>query len=239
MADTFTNQPGNRDNRRSGNSANASGATSIPKRRGSKYADILLHRLQTSVLSELDSALIGMVSFAPRQGVTTTAINLAIRAADHYFTPSLIIDGNFKNHKVTRLYRCTGNGLGDCLNGQASLEQSIKKTKVPGFFALGAGKNKLSKQILFDPDIAGEFFKMVRNDFRFSVIDLPVFNEPSLVESIIPKLDGVVMVARYGARKDQLAKMQNNIRNSGGELLGIVMTGNEDKLPGWLPKFLS
>ncbi len=211
----------------------------IPKRRGSKYADILLRRLQTTVLHDADSAVIGMLSFARRQGVTTQAVNLAIRAADHGHTPSLVIDANFHNQKVTRMYRCTGQGLGECINGQAAIDNCVKKTNIPGFNTLGAGRNKLSKQILLDPEYSTEFFKVVRNDFKFTVVDLPATREPSVVESIVPQLDGVLLVARYGARKEQLAAMQAKVRNAGGQVYGIVMTGNEQKLPGWLPKFLS
>ena len=136
------------------------------------------------------------------------------------------------------MYRFRGQGFSDCLNGQASLESCTKKTKIPDCFVMGAGSKKLSKQIMFDPDIAGEFFKVIRNDFRFASIDLPSLHEPSFVDSILPYLDGVVMVARYGIRKDQLETAQQQIKKSGGKLLAVVMTGNDDKLPGWVPKFL-
>lgn len=213
-------------------------ARDVPKRRGSKYADILLQRLQSTVLSDADSALIGMMSYTRRQGVTTMAVNLAIRAADHFYTPSLIIDGNYHNQKITRMYRCTGHGLGECINGQAEIDSCVKKTNIRGFHVLGTGKKKLSKQILLDPEFSSDFFKIIRNDFRFSVIDLPASSEHSLVESILPMLDGVVLVARYGARREQLAKMQAKVNSAGGQVYGVVMTGDEFKLPRWLPNFL-
>lgn len=210
----------------------------VPKRRGSKYADILLQRLQSTVLSDSDSAMIGMMSFARRQGVTTTAVNLAIRAADHFYTPSLVIDANFQNQKLSRMYRCGGQGLGECINGQAELDRCVKSTNIRGFNVLGAGKKKLAKQILLDREFSDDFFKIVRNDYRFSVVDLPAIREHSLVESILPMLDGVVLVARYGVRRNQLAQMQAKVDNAGGQVYGVVMTGDEYKLPRWLPKFL-
>ena len=209
---------------------------SVPKRRGSKYTDILLQRLQGTLLAERNSVVIGMLGHAPRQGVTTMAANLAIRAADHFYKPALIIDGNSRNRKISKMYRCGGQGFGECLNGQASLDSCVKPTKIPQCFVLGAGDRKLTNQIMFAPEIAGEFFKVVRNDFRFSVLDLPALNEPSFVDSILSFLDGVVLVARYGARKEDMEATQQLLNKSGVDLVAVVMTGNDDKLPRWVPR---
>ncbi|MEM9411268.1 MAG: hypothetical protein AAGA30_09160, partial [Planctomycetota bacterium] len=200
MRETTTNENLAQPDRQSDESI-VRGTEPVPKRRGSKYADILLQKLQPTLFSENASPVIGVVSFAPRQGVSTTAINLGIRAADHHYAPAIAIDANYRNQKLSRIYRCSGSGLSDCLNGQADLENSVYKTKIPGFFTMGAGETKLSKQILFDPEIGREFFKLLRNDFRLSIIDFAAFDEPSVTDSILPCLDGVIVVARYGTRK--------------------------------------
>ena len=236
MSNTFTNNENeNFENREDDNLGG--GPFVIPKRRGSKYADILLQRLQTTLLANNEPVVVGMLGIAPRQGVTTMSANLAIRAADHFYKPSLMIDGNTRNQKITRMYRIRNKGLAECLNGQASLEQCTKETKVSNCFVMGAGDRKLSRQIMFDPDIAGGFFKVVRNDFRFTVMDLPALNEPSYVESILPFLDAVVLVARYGVRREQLEFTQQLLNKSRVDLAAVVMTGNDDKLPGWVPQF--
>ena len=232
--DTYTNSGNERERRASSTGGQQS---PVPQRRGSKYVDILLQRLHATVFADNESVAIGMIGAAPRQGVTTLAANLSIRAADHFYKPSLIVDGNARNQKLSRMYRCSGKGLTDCLSGQASMEECVKKTKIPECFVMGAGNKKLSKQIMFDPDVASDFFNIIRNEFRFSTFDLPSLHEPSFVDSIVPYLDGVVLVARYGIRKDQLESAQGVIRKAGGRLLAAVMTGNDDKLPGWVPKY--
>jgi Mrp family chromosome partitioning ATPase len=210
----------------------------VPRRNGSRYVDLLLQRLQPQLFQSGNSAVVGVGGFSAGQGVTTLAVNLAIRAADHAFSPTLIVDANHRNTKATRLFRCSGQGLAECINGQAFLNQCLKKTDFPELCALGCGRGRLSRQVA-DSAVAAEFFKELRSDIAFTVVDLPPLSEPSLAESLLPHLDGVIMVARYGTRKDRLAETNRMIRVGGGKVLAVVMTGNQQKLPAWLPGFLS
>ncbi len=236
MSDTFADSSENVDDNAvfSQPVANAD----VTKRRGSKYVDTLLMRLHNSILVNRAAGVIGLLSYAANQGVTTMAVNLAIRAADHNFTPTLVIDGDFTSTRVSRLYRHRGLGFAECMNGQAVLNDCVSSTKVQGLNALGAGKASVAKQMIFDQDLGSDFFKIVKHEYRFSVVDLPNIREPSIHASILPHLDGIVLVARYGIRKELLVQTQNKIVASGGNLLGVVMNGNQEKLPRWLPKFL-
>ena len=91
-------------------------AYNIPKRRGSQYVDLLLQRIQK--LEGLDnSPIIGVTSPSKRQGVSTVATNLAIRAADHFRDSVLLVDCNYVNQRTSRVYRCTGEGFGECVLG--------------------------------------------------------------------------------------------------------------------------
>ena len=212
-------------------------AYNIPKRRGSQYVDLLLQRIQK--LEGLDnSPIIGVTSPSKRQGVSTVATNLAIRAADHFRDSVLLVDCNYVNQRTSRVYRCTGEGFGECVLGNKNIEQCARNTNIPNLNVLGTGKAKIARQIVVDGDVIGNFFKAIRSSYRYSVLDLPVVGAPSSIDGMLQYMDGIFIVASYGTRKSELKELQDTIVDLGGRVLGIVMTGDESRVPRWLPSFL-
>lgn len=237
MPEATTNDQNELRNAAAGNNGQAQNGYAIQKRRGSQYVDLLLQKLQK--MEGLDRApILGVTSPSKRQGVSTLATNLAIRAADHFKDPVLLVDCNYKNQRTSRLYRCNGDGFGECFTGAANIEQCVKKSKVPNLSVLGTGKAKLARQIVVDSEVIGNFFKAIRSNFRFSVLDLPTTGDPSAIDGMMQYMDGVFVVASYGSRKRELQQLQQSIVEMGGNVLGIIMTGDESKVPSWVPGFL-
>ena len=241
MNNLTTNQPASDDikaAKKTKDSATGSKqSTEVPLRRGSKYSDILLQRLKPELFSQNSSAVIGVASFGPRQGVTTTALNLGIRAADHGISPTLVIDANFRNQKVSRVYRTGNQGLSECLSGRSTLGKCVRNTKVDNLSVLGVGQVKIARQLVMATQPTIDFIDELRDSYRLSILDLPSIHEPSLADVFLPHLDGVLIVAQYGARKEKLEELHQYVQDSGGKILGSVMTGNESKLPRWLSRF--
>jgi Mrp family chromosome partitioning ATPase len=212
-------------------------AFEVPLRKGSKYTDVLLQRLQAEVFKLNAPAVIGVASIDPGEGVTTTALNLAIRAADHRISPTLVVDANFQNHRISRVYRTGNKGLSDCLTGQSTLASCTRPTKIENLSVLGLGQRKTARQLVIATQPTIEFLDDLREAYRLSIIDLPPINEPSLADAFLPHLDGVLVVARYGTRREKLQALRDRVHVSGGKIVGAVMTGTESKLPGWLNRF--
>lgn len=209
----------------------------VKSRRGGKYADIILNQLMTEAFTETASPSVGIVSLDGRQYGSTMAANLAIRAADHHLGPALLVDANYCNSRLTKMYRCDDVGLCECFQGTAAIEECVKSTKIENMSALGLGKAKLAKQIVMNTDNINEFFVAQRRDYRFSVYDLPVLDEPSIANILLRHLDGILIVAKYGSRKEHIQRLQKQIEDNGSQVLGVVMTGQESKLPRWLSYF--
>lgn len=220
-----------------GSPGDMANAFEVPERKGSKYTDILLQRLQSDVFQQNKPKVIAVASFASGQGVTTTALNLAIRAADHRISPTLIIDGNFRNQKASRHFRTGRKGLSECLSGRSTLAQSVKPTKVDDLSVLGLGQQKSMRRLMVATEPMIEFLDELRDSYRLSIFDFPAMSEPSLADAFLPHLDGVLLVARYGSRKEKIRTLQKHVLDSGGKIVGTVMTGNESKLPKWLSRF--
>lgn len=214
--------------------------TSIPARRGSEYIDVLLRNLDKQLLqkSGSGSAVIGLAACQQKQGLTTTAINLAIRSADHGLGPVLLIDANVKNGKLSRLYRTGRVGYGDCLAGAATLKSAVTPTKIQSLDILGVGDKQVAGQIVPDPSLTTEFFNQVRDQYRVTIVDMPVFKNPSPAHSLSTYVDSVVVVARSGVQHHRLVEMQESIEDVNDNLLGVVMTGGEGSvLPRWLQRW--
>ena len=210
----------------------------IPVRRGSEYSDMLLRSLDNLLLQRAEPVVIGVVGCMPRQGTTTTAVNLAIRAADHGRGPVLLIDGNADNRGLSGLYRCGKLGYGDCLAGTRELQATVKNTKVRDLDVLGLGDPQMAGQIVPDSNCVSAFFADVRNNYRLSIVDMSPFANPSATASLCPYLDGIIAVARPNVPPSQLTELKSNIRQFQGNLLGVVMTGaQKGAMPKWLQRF--
>ena len=209
----------------------------IPVRRGSEYSDVLLRSLDNLLLQRAEPVVIGVVGCLPGQGATTTAVNLAIRAADHGRGPVLLIDGNAKNRGLSRLYRCRKLGFGDCLAGSKELEETVKKTRVPDLDVLGLGDRHMAGQIVSDSNCVSGFFGDVRNNYQLSIVDMSPLANPSATASLCPYLNGIIAVARASVPPSQLTELKNNIRQFQGNLLGVVITGaQKGVMPKWLQR---
>ncbi len=214
--------------------------TNIPKRRGSEYIDVLLRNLDKQILQNSNSVVIGLAACQNNQGLTTTAINLAIRCADHGMGPVLLIDANVKDSKLSRMYRTGKVGYGDCLTGKSALESAATPTKIESLDVLGVGDKQLAGQIVPDPSLADHFFDQARDQYRVTIVDMPVFKNPSPAHSLGTYLDGVIVVARSGVQNYRLEEMQESIENVNDNLLGVVMTGGEGSvLPRWLQRLFN
>lgn len=211
--------------------------TKIPNRRGSEYIDVLLRNLDDQLLRNSGSVVIGMAACQHKQGLTTTASNLAIRSADHGMGPVLLIDANVKNGKLSRMHRTGRVGYGDCLAGTATLKSAVTATKIESLDVLGIGNRQIAGQIVPDPTLANDFFAQVRDQYQVTIVDMPVFQNPSPAHALGTYLDGVIVVARSGVHQNRLVEMQESISKVNDNLLGVVMTGGEGNvLPRWLQR---
>jgi Mrp family chromosome partitioning ATPase len=179
-----------------------------------------------------------MAACESKQGLTTTAVNLAIRSADHGLGPVLLIDANAKDGKISRMYRTGRIGYGDCLAGVATLTEAVTPTKIESLDVLGVGDKQAASQIVPDMNLTAELFNQVRDQYRVTIVDMPQFKNPSPAHSLSNHLDGVVVVARSGVQQQRLIQMQQSIGTGNQNILGVVMTGGEGSvLPRWLQRW--
>jgi polysaccharide biosynthesis transport protein len=166
-----------------------------------------------------------IVSALPGEGKTTVALNLSCVLAQHANT--CLVDADLRKGRVARAFNLSsGQGLGDVLGGQATIEASV--LEVPGISNLSilpAGRSKGNFGQLVCSEKMEETVSRLRERFGFIVIDsapiLPFVDSRALSTLV----DAVVLVGRAGVttRKAMRRSVELISEVHGAPILQIVL----------------
>ncbi len=168
-----------------------------------------------------------IVSAAPGEGKTTVALNLSYALAQHANT--CLVDADLRKGRVANAFSLpTGQGLGDVLSSEATLESSL--IEVPGvgnLSILPAGRSKGNFGQLICSEKMEETLSVLRERFRFVVIDsapiLPFVDGRALSTLA----DAVVLVGRAGVTTRQAMRRSVELISEvhGAPILQVVLNG--------------
>ena len=168
-----------------------------------------------------------IVSAFPGEGKTTVALNLSYALAQHANT--CLVDADLRKGRVAdALSLPTGQGLGDVLTSDATLESSV--LEVPGvgnLSILPAGRTKGNFGQLICSAKMGQTLSLLRERFRFVVIDsapiLPFVDGRALSTLA----DAVVLVGRAGVTTRQAMRRSVELISEvhGAPILQVVLNG--------------
>ena len=181
-----------------------------------------------------------VTSGMPQEGKSFVSVNLALSLARHKNSKVLLIDGDMRRYTVHQLLGCDSHpGLADYLAGKASLVEVIQRPEVPEeikgvakpvlanlmFIAGGHGGDKAAD--LSGSPRFGELLQVAAAYFDWIIIDsspvLPVSDAVNLARSC----DGVLLVAREGVTKFQVAqRAQSELKAA--SLLGFVLNAVQE-----------
>jgi capsular exopolysaccharide synthesis family protein len=168
-----------------------------------------------------------IVSAFPGEGKTTVALNLSYALAQNANT--CLVDADLRKGRVANAFSMpTGQGLGDVLTTDATLESSL--LEIPGMSNLSilpAGRSKGNFGQLICSDKMEEVMAGLRERFRFVVIDsapiLPFVDGRALSTLA----DAVVLVGRAGVTTRQAMRRCVELISEvhGAPILQIVLNG--------------
>ncbi|MFQ5738700.1 MAG: GumC family protein [Acidobacteriota bacterium] len=163
------------------------------------------------------SALLG-------EGKTTTTVNLGIVLAQ-MGAPTLIVDLDLRKPGLDSDFDTKGtSGLTSFLNAQAYLSEQIVETAVPNLYLLPTGPLPANPAELVASERMGAAFGLLREHFRYIVMDTsPVL---SFTDTLIlsPHADGVVLVLHGGRTHPRaLKRAVADLRMAHARLLGSVI----------------
>ena len=168
-----------------------------------------------------------IVSAFPGEGKTTVALNLSYALAQHANT--CLVDADLRKGRVANAFGLpTGQGLGDMLTSDATLESSV--LEAPGMSNLSilpAGRSKGNFGQLICSQKMEEVLTGLRERFRFVVIDsapiLPFVDGRALSTLA----DAVVLVGRAGVTTRQAMRRSVELISEvhGAPILQVVLNG--------------
>ncbi|MCZ7590739.1 MAG: polysaccharide biosynthesis tyrosine autokinase [Kiritimatiellae bacterium] len=169
-----------------------------------------------------------VTSSVPKEGKTTTSLNLAVSFAQAGMRV-LLVDADMRRGELHKFFGLEGGrGFSDVLNGQSKPEAVIQRTGINNLDLVATGPFPTNPAELM---LRSEFNSFV--DYAKRTYDRVIFDAPPIMavsESAIlaAMADGVVMVVWAGQTSRRLAQMSLQIiRQRGGNLLGCVLNNLE------------
>lgn len=166
-----------------------------------------------------------LTSSVPREGKSTTAINIALALAEAEHSV-ILVDGDMRRptlHKYLDLVATVG--FSTVLSGGATLDEALQKTRFPGLSVLTSGTIPPNPSELLGSQVARNLLKELRSRFDYVVVDTTPLLAVTDAAILAAASDGVFIMARYGqTKRDQISHSVSSLESVGAPLLGAVFT---------------
>jgi capsular exopolysaccharide synthesis family protein len=184
--------------------------------------------LRTSILlstSKHPPQVILITSGQPREGKTTTALNLAITLAQRG-DRVVLIDSDLRRPRVHRAFQMTNpTGLSSYLAGATGIDQIVKAVaRIPNLFVITAGPTPPNPAELLSSEPVTALFEELRRQFDFVVLDSPPAITVADAMILAAHADGVILVAHGGVTtRDSLRHARKLLAATNARMLGVVL----------------
>ena len=213
-------------------SAKAGGPEPLLSAEGEVFSLLRAHLRYFNVDKDVRTVMVG--SAEPGDGKTTVAYHLAAAAAGAGGRV-LIVEGDLRRPSLgQRLGISPGPGLSDVLIGSARLEDAVHHLPIASAGKVGAEDRVLDVLLAgaFAPPNPAELIEShamealleeMRDTYSLVVLDTAPLTAVSDAIPILTKVDGVIVVARIGHnRRDVAERVRQTLENVGAPLLGVV-----------------
>src|SRR5579862_2246659 len=196
--------------------------------------------LRTSLLlsqAEHPPQVILVTSALPREGKTTSAVNLAVTLAQ-LGDRTLIMDADLRKPGIRRALNLASGrdtGLSSYLAGVSSLDEvTMPHPAISNLAALTTGPVPPSPADLLSSHRMREAIADLRRRFKFIVIDSPPILAATDAVILSSLTDGVLLVVRSGATpKEAFTRSRDLLGAVKGHLLGVVLNAVDSSAPDY------
>ena len=215
-------------------------SATTPRRRGADYYDTILWRVRPQDTPVEEGFSLAITSCSRRSGVSTVAANLAIRAADHRLTPTLLVDANLAHPRVDRSFRLYDEpGLANVLAQDCDLREAIHPSGVEGLSVMPLGDQGLIDRTRVDHESLSSLLAELRSDYATIIFDLPCVRQLRHSLLIAQQVDAALLVLRSEATRRKVAQATvNRLGADGVNVVGTVVTQQKSYIPRWFQRWL-
>lgn len=178
--------------------------------------------------TQKDNGVVVFTSAVPKEGKTTSCINLAVSLAQAG-SRVLIVDGDMRRGEVHKFFGLEGGrGFSDVLTGQAKPESVIQRTGIPNLDVVATGPFPPNPaELALRPELRN-FLEFARRSYDRILIDCPPVMAVSESGILAAQADGVVFVVWAGQTSRRLSQLSVQVlRERGANMIGCVLNNLE------------
>lgn len=168
--------------------------------------------------------VIGITSALPKEGKTTTTVNLA-RVLAMGGAKVLLLDADLRRRSASLLLAPNAKlGVEDVLRDPASLSQAIV-TDETGLNLLPIGAQRSTSARIFEQPEFADLIDRLRDTYEYVVIDTAPVLAVVDTRLLLPHLDALALLTRWRATPARAARAAiNQIESMGSALAGVTLT---------------
>jgi capsular exopolysaccharide synthesis family protein len=185
--------------------------------------------VRTSLLlshSSKPPRVILVTSPLPREGKSTTALNLAVSLAQTG-ARTLLMDLDLRKGSLDLPFGTAGEqGMTTYLSGNSDLSSQIRETRFSNLFLVSAGPFAPNPAELINSPRLSTGLQLLSEYFGYIVIDSPPCVGLSDALLLSPQVEGAIVVARAGRTpRRAVVKAVESLRSVGATVLGVLLNG--------------
>ncbi len=171
-----------------------------------------------------------ITSAQPNEGKTTLAVCLA-RMRGLSGRRTVIVETDLRRPSVHRMLGAPRRpGLVELITGEAQLSEVLHRDERSGAYVIPAGRLTADPaEILASPEMRA-VITALSGEFELVILDSPPVVAVSDPRLLAPQVDATILVVRWAATtRDVAALAAKQIDESGGNLIGVVLTMVDSK----------
>ncbi|MEI8242491.1 MAG: GNVR domain-containing protein, partial [bacterium] len=172
------------------------------------------------------------------EGRTLLTANLGVVLASDLKKPVLLVDACLENAGLSALFqRAEAPGLGDVLDGRATLDSVLVDSGTPNLWLLPAGHTHEYADVLFNGTACRQLLEQLRERFSMVLIETQNLSMQSDALLLAPHTDGVLMLSRmYDTKKKVVESLLQQLPPE--KIIGLVTNYSEYWIPEWLYRWV-
>jgi capsular exopolysaccharide synthesis family protein len=169
--------------------------------------------------------VVAVVSTAPREGKSLTAVNLAAVLSARG-ERVLLVDGDLRRPQAEQMLRARRSpGLSDVLAGRVAAMDAVQDVPGTPLRLMASGSPVASPSDILEPSALARLLAGLRAHFGWIVVDTPPLGAAPDALGLAAASDGVVVVLGAEMAHEAAASgMLERLRDAGGRVLGVVLS---------------
>lgn len=169
---------------------------------------------------------LAVTSAMPKDGKTTIAISIATTLAQSG-RRVLLVDTDMRKPRLHRVFKlATGAGITSVLAGEATIDEVVRATDIPGVTVMQCGPLPPNPSELLHTRRFADVIQETREKYDVVIFDTPPLGAVTDPAVISTQVDGTIMVVRSGATtRNGVDAALRQLHSVSARLVGIVLNG--------------